>query len=139
MEIFSSETNAKPGQPTTNIQRAWLQLCKLRCILHWTHIGIWAVDDSISSKIGPLVEDDSDEDQNDAISVRLQDKALWKQDAKRPFTSSSAEESQKSDAFDFESGDIEKLRVNLQVMNPLQMGHPQIIQPQIVHQKMNLL
>ncbi|CAI6633599.1 CFF_HP2_G0039290.mRNA.1.CDS.1 [Saccharomyces cerevisiae] len=107
MEIFSSETNAKPGQPTTNIQRAWLQLCKLRCILHWTHIGIWAVDDSISSKIGPLVEDDSDEDQNDAISVRLQDKALWKQDAKRPFSSSSAEESQKSDAFDFESGDME--------------------------------
>ncbi|CAI4049377.1 guanine nucleotide exchange factor SEC2 SKDI_14G0610 [Saccharomyces kudriavzevii IFO 1802] len=108
MEVFSSEINAKPGQPTTNIQRAWLQLCKLRCILHWTHIGIWAVDDSISSKIGPLVDDeDSDDNQNDAISVRLQDKTLWKKNKGAPSSSSSADESQKSDTFDFESEDTE--------------------------------
>ncbi|CCD25741.1 guanine nucleotide exchange factor SEC2 NDAI_0F04230 [Naumovozyma dairenensis CBS 421] len=43
------------GQPTTNIQRAWLQLCKLRSILHWAHIGIWSVDDSVSTKVGPEV------------------------------------------------------------------------------------
>lgn len=43
------------GAPTTNIQRAWLQLCKLRSALHWTHIGIWSVDDSIGQKIGPMV------------------------------------------------------------------------------------
>lgn len=106
--VFTSESNAKPGQPTTNIQRAWLQLCKLRCILHWTHIGIWAVDDSISSKIGPFVDDDdSDENQNDTISVHLQGNAAWKKGQERPLSSSSAEESQKSDTFDFESADTE--------------------------------
>ncbi|CAI4035854.1 hypothetical protein SMKI_14G0630 [Saccharomyces mikatae IFO 1815] len=108
MEVFSSEANAKPGQPTTNIQRAWLQLCKLRCILHWSHIGIWAVDDSISSKIGPFVGDeDSDENRDDSISVRLQDKALWKKSTGKCSSSSSPGEGPKSDTFDFESEEIE--------------------------------
>lgn len=53
----------KAGQPTTNIQRAWVQLCKLRSMLHWAHIGIWNIDDSIALKIGPVnqtAEDNSD-------------------------------------------------------------------------------
>lgn len=56
----------QPGAPTTNIQRAWLQLCKLRCTLHWTHIGIWSVEDSIASKIGPLT---NEKDENDDLSI----------------------------------------------------------------------
>ncbi|CAI4051088.1 hypothetical protein SUVZ_14G0630 [Saccharomyces uvarum] len=108
VEVPSSEITVKPGHPTTNIQRAWIQLCKLRCILHWSHIGIWAVDDSISSKIGPFVDDeDTDEGQNDTIPVRLQDKSLWKKNADTPLSSSSTDESQKSDTFDFESDDTE--------------------------------
>lgn len=50
------------GHPTTNLQRAWLQLCKLRSILHWTHMGIWSVDDSVSSKIGPTILDSNNKD-----------------------------------------------------------------------------
>lgn len=47
--------------PTTNIQWAWIQLCRLRSMLHWSHIGIWNVEDCITSKIGPLVPNgDSD-------------------------------------------------------------------------------
>ncbi|CCH58336.1 hypothetical protein TBLA_0A05430 [Henningerozyma blattae CBS 6284] len=55
------------GQPTTNIQRAWLQLCKLRCMLHWSHMGIWSLDDSIEAKFAPLSISESnikDLDQN---------------------------------------------------------------------------
>ncbi|KOG96905.1 guanine nucleotide exchange factor SEC2 [Saccharomyces eubayanus] len=108
VEVPSSEMNVKPGQPTTNIQRAWVQLCKLRCILHWSHIGIWAVDDSISSKIGPFVDDEgTDEGPSDTVPVRLQDKSLWKKNADIPLSSSSTDESQRSDTFDFESEDTE--------------------------------
>ncbi|GAV48518.1 hypothetical protein ZYGR_0K00230 [Zygosaccharomyces rouxii] len=46
---------SQTGAPTTNIQWAWIQLCRLRIMLHWAHIGIWSVDDCITSKIGPLV------------------------------------------------------------------------------------
>ncbi|GAV50496.1 hypothetical protein ZYGR_0W00220 [Zygosaccharomyces rouxii] len=49
---------SQAGAPTTNIQWAWIQLCRLRSMLHWTHIGIWNVDDCITSKIGPLVIND---------------------------------------------------------------------------------
>ncbi|KAL3230450.1 Rab guanine nucleotide exchange factor SEC2 [Nakaseomyces bracarensis] len=51
----------KAGQPTTNIQRAWVQLCKLRSMLHWAHIGIWNIDDSMLLKIGPI---SSEEEEN---------------------------------------------------------------------------
>ena len=44
----------RPGEPSTNCQRAWLQLCKLRCMLFWSHVGIWSVNDSASTKIGPI-------------------------------------------------------------------------------------
>lgn len=42
------------GQPTTNIQRAWLQLCKLRIMLQWAHIGIWNTEDCLESKFFPV-------------------------------------------------------------------------------------
>lgn len=50
------------GSPTTNIQRAWLQLCKLRSTLHWAHIGIWSVSDAIGTKFGPINYEESDND-----------------------------------------------------------------------------
>lgn len=53
---------SQSGAPTTNIQRAWVQLCRLRSMLHWTHIGIWNVEDSISSRIGPFAGDESDDE-----------------------------------------------------------------------------
>lgn len=65
----STQVEAPVGQteaPTTNIQRAWLQLCKLRCTLHWTHIGIWSIEDSIGSKIGPLTNEN---DESDVLSI----------------------------------------------------------------------
>lgn len=57
------------GQPNTNIERAWLQLCKLRSMLHWTHIGVWSINDSVSAKIGPASNKESDdEDDYEKIS-----------------------------------------------------------------------
>ncbi|CCK70715.1 guanine nucleotide exchange factor SEC2 KNAG_0F00460 [Huiozyma naganishii CBS 8797] len=50
----------KNGLPNTNIKRAWLQLCKLRSILHWAHIGIWSVSDALDLKIGPITTDPDD-------------------------------------------------------------------------------
>ncbi|SCU95346.1 LAMI_0F02102g1_1 [Lachancea mirantina] len=44
----------KEKLPSTNVQRAWAQLCKLRSSLHWAHIGIWSLDDAVSAKIGPV-------------------------------------------------------------------------------------
>lgn len=54
------------GKPYTNIERAWLQLCKLRSMLHWAHIGVWSISDSISTKIGPVnvKENNNNEDDN---------------------------------------------------------------------------
>lgn len=46
----------KAGQPTSNIQRAWAHLCKLRSMLHWAHVGIWNMEDSISLKMGPITD-----------------------------------------------------------------------------------
>lgn len=45
------------GQPTTNIQRAWVQLSKLRSSLNWAHIGVWSMDDAVSLKVGPVDEE----------------------------------------------------------------------------------
>ncbi|CCE62119.1 hypothetical protein TPHA_0B04500 [Tetrapisispora phaffii CBS 4417] len=57
----SSYVNAKldctvepVGLPSTNIQRAWLQLCKLRSILHWSHIGISNTEDCVTSTFAPV-------------------------------------------------------------------------------------
>lgn len=52
---------SQSGAPTTNIQWAWIQLCRLRSMLHWAHIGIWSVEDGITSKIGPLVINDGND------------------------------------------------------------------------------
>lgn len=45
----------RAGFPTTNIQRAWLHLCKLRCMLFWSHVGVWSIDAAITSNIGPKI------------------------------------------------------------------------------------
>ncbi|CCF58044.1 hypothetical protein KAFR_0D03960 [Kazachstania africana CBS 2517] len=68
VEVGAS-TIGNAGQPTTNIQRAWVQLCKLRSMLHWTYMGIWSVDESISLKIGPQVKDDNNEITGTTVDV----------------------------------------------------------------------
>lgn len=40
--------------PNNNIQRSWIQLCKLRAALYWCIVGIWSVDDCVSAKIVPF-------------------------------------------------------------------------------------
>lgn len=54
-------SNSQVTTPTTNIQIAWAQLCKLRSTLHWTHIGIWSIGDSVETKLGPMTFPDSAE------------------------------------------------------------------------------
>lgn len=49
------------NEPNSNIERAWLQLCKLRCMLHWAHVGVWSIDDSCESKFGPIQYTKQDE------------------------------------------------------------------------------
>lgn len=60
------------GKPSTNIERAWLQLCKLRAMLHWAHIGVWSISDSISTKIGPInMEESSTNEEGDDININF--------------------------------------------------------------------
>lgn len=93
------------GVPTTNIQRAWLQLCKLRSTLHWTHIGIWSVDDSINQKIGPVVTAvNGENDAGDVSSILLgaSNLSLGKADSE-DFTLKKGDGG--GDTFDFEGKD----------------------------------
>lgn len=60
------------GKPSTNIERAWLQLCKLRSMLHWAHIGVWSISDSVSTKIGPVNLEEGDINEgNDDIDINF--------------------------------------------------------------------
>lgn len=62
VETTSKTTLERIGQPSTNVERAWLQLCKLRSMLHWAHIGVWSINDSVSIKIGPTSNKESDDE-----------------------------------------------------------------------------
>lgn len=62
VESTSKISMERIGQPNSNIERAWLQLCKLRSMLHWSHIGVWSINDSVCSKIGPASNQESDDD-----------------------------------------------------------------------------
>lgn len=98
------------GSPTTNIQRAWLQLCKLRSTLHWTHIGIWSVDDSIGQKISPLVRSsDENDDTRESTSLTAEEKdlVLGKLDSEDfVLKKGDDEEPAENETFDFESKDV---------------------------------
>ncbi|QLL31239.1 hypothetical protein HG536_0B01000 [Torulaspora globosa] len=94
------------GSPTSNIQRAWLQLCKLRSALHWTHIGIWSIDDSIGQKIGPLVtpiNEEGDAGDISPIVVGGSNFSLGKADSE-DFTIKKGDDGEptESETFDFE-------------------------------------
>ncbi|CAB4253949.1 similar to Saccharomyces cerevisiae YNL272C SEC2 Guanyl-nucleotide exchange factor for the small G-protein Sec4p [Maudiozyma barnettii] len=90
----------RAGFPTTNIQRAWLHLCQLRCMLFWTHIGIWSVDDSITSKIGPVIKS-KDETLKTQTPNIIEN---WKySQSEESLTSHKEPTSEKDDMFDFES------------------------------------
>lgn len=117
---------SQSGAPTTNIQWAWIQLCRLRSMLHWAHIGIWSADDCITSKVGPLaVNSDNDGPANkntahdingskNEIGLSLNDTprpkvngATYSQIPPVPSTpvpaADAASDSDKSDTFDFEA------------------------------------
>lgn len=90
----------RAGFPTTNIQRAWLHLCQLRSMLFWTHIGIWSTDDSISSKIGPVIKS-----KDETIESHIQgDVNQWTHSqSEESLTSAKNSDTEKDDMFDFES------------------------------------
>ncbi|CDO92758.1 unnamed protein product [Kluyveromyces dobzhanskii CBS 2104] len=44
------------GLPTTNIQRSWAHLSQLRASLHWSHVGVWSLDDSAAADISPAAD-----------------------------------------------------------------------------------
>ncbi|SMN19866.1 similar to Saccharomyces cerevisiae YNL272C SEC2 Guanyl-nucleotide exchange factor for the small G-protein Sec4p [Maudiozyma saulgeensis] len=90
----------RAGFPTTNIQRAWLHLCQLRSMLFWTHIGIWSVDDSITSKIGPIIKS-----KEETVETQLPSAIeSWKlSQSQESLTSHKDPMQEKDDMFDFES------------------------------------
>lgn len=85
--------------PTTNIQRAWAQLCKLRSSLHWAHIGIWTLEDVVETKVGPVVAVDrpgNDSIVGDGLVPELG------QEARESFSLHNEEEVDNEEGFDFE-------------------------------------
>lgn len=90
----------RAGFPTTNIQRAWLHLCQLRSMLFWTHIGIWSTEDSITSKIGPVIKSKDDITEAETPS----DANEWTHSqSEESLTSTKNSDAEKDDMFDFES------------------------------------
>ncbi|AET37342.1 guanine nucleotide exchange factor SEC2 Ecym_1085 [Eremothecium cymbalariae DBVPG len=49
-----TDFSERKGLPSTNVQRSWVHLCKLRASLHWCHIGVWTLEDSIQLKVAPM-------------------------------------------------------------------------------------
>ncbi|SCV03107.1 LANO_0G02190g1_1 [Lachancea nothofagi CBS 11611] len=93
--IFS----AQGSTPVTNIQRAWAQLCKLRASLHWAHIGVWSLEDSLETKLGPVVIDSMGEQQPASPQERLLTASGQTQDS---FTIHKEEHADSDKEFDFE-------------------------------------
>lgn len=95
------------GAPTTNIQRAWLQLCKLRATLHWAHIGIWSVEDAVTQKIGPVISESGEEDAETVSTVADEARPLKKAASDdNSFTLKKGDEEEGAtgeDPFDFEN------------------------------------
>ncbi|CCC66618.1 hypothetical protein NCAS_0A00580 [Naumovozyma castellii] len=98
-QVESTTSMEITGLPTTNIQRAWIQLCKLRSILHWAHVGIWSIDDSITSKIGPEIKDPDDKLEPASIEANIK---ITKKQIEKDVESIISENNQ-GESFDFES------------------------------------
>lgn len=109
---FDNQTNF--NQPNTNIERAWLQLCKLRSMLHWAHMGVWSTDNACESKFGPIQynkegddDDDDDDDESptysniDTESIQIihqgDSRSSMIESIVSPFLPSEEQSSQKSD------------------------------------------
>lgn len=90
----------RAGFPTTNIQRAWLHLCQLRSMLFWSHIGVWATDDSVSGKIGPVIKSKDDEVSEPQTPSEQND---WKPASIEVSLDSHHDVDAGDDEFDFES------------------------------------
>ncbi|KAL6947347.1 hypothetical protein ACO0QE_002230 [Hanseniaspora vineae] len=54
LATISVSVDGHASLPNNNIQRSWIQLCKLRAALYWCIVGIWSVDDCVSAKIVPF-------------------------------------------------------------------------------------
>ncbi|EDO19099.1 hypothetical protein Kpol_2000p67 [Vanderwaltozyma polyspora DSM 70294] len=94
------------GLPTTNIQRAWVHLSKLRSMLHWAHIGIWNTDNAVTTKLRPEL---SESNQNGTELEDQQILANINNTSEESFTSvrESVEPSDNEDdePFDFETNE----------------------------------
>ncbi|CEP64349.1 guanine nucleotide exchange factor SEC2 LALA0_S11e02080g [Lachancea lanzarotensis] len=97
--------SSQSGNPSTNTQRAWAQLCKLRASLHWAHIGIWALEDSLESKIGPVATESPENSQ-----PILTSDSLRKRETRDSFTIHKSESPANDENFDFEMSDNAKLK-----------------------------
>ncbi|SCU95782.1 LAFA_0G02278g1_1 [Lachancea sp. 'fantastica'] len=93
--------SSQSGNPSTNTQRAWAQLCKLRASLHWAHIGIWALEDSLETKIGPVAT----ESRELSESTILTPDYLKKRETRDSFTIHKSESTPTDEDFDFEMPD----------------------------------
>ena len=103
------------GLPTTNIQRAWIQLCKLRSMLHWAHIGVWSSENSISTTFGPHSDDMGNMDNQSASDLSESESSNImnsKNISEESFTSVK-EDGNDSEFFDFENKKITTLHLKL--------------------------
>ncbi|SCU99190.1 LAME_0G02190g1_1 [Lachancea meyersii CBS 8951] len=89
--------------PSTNIQRAWAQLCKLRASLLWAHIGVWALEDCLETKLGPTT------DSSENLVPNLPRDALQKRET-RESTINKPETFSTEKDFDFKSSEEFGLR-----------------------------
>ncbi|SCU96693.1 LADA_0H02256g1_1 [Lachancea dasiensis] len=94
--------------PATNIQRAWAQLCKLRASLHWAHMGVWDLEDSLETKLGPVVIKSEKEA---APAIPKEFLTARKHDARDSFTIRSTEDPDNQE-FDFEQSDNSDQRIH---------------------------
>lgn len=95
------------GQPVTNIQRAWAQLCKLRASLHWAHIGVWSIEDSVALRIGPLMPEEKTEQVEGSIasSMGREEWVPMESPDDESFALQKDEDADSAETFDFEKGD----------------------------------
>lgn len=95
------------GQPVTNIQRAWAQLCKLRASLHWAHIGVWSIEDSVALRIGPLMPEEKTEqvEGSSASSMGREEWVPMESPDDESFALQKDEDAESAETFDFEKGD----------------------------------
>ncbi|AGO10843.1 AaceriAFR670Wp [[Ashbya] aceris (nom. inval.)] len=99
-----TDFNEKKGLPPTNVQRSWVHLCKLRASLHWSHIGVWTLDDAVQTKVVPLSpEDKISSASSESISPQDWTKLPSPQSVENSFIFQKEDEIE--EGFDFEHGE----------------------------------